>query len=161
MASPAQHRIRWIPQPGEGRTNGLLLLLADDEVMDSFYEEWERWVVEDERKNRDVELHLARSYRRAWKSGDSRDRYAVLCFIEQRRESSGFDLVIEALRSQEPRLAPEAAAIASALIADGFDVGSTIRRDLEEFARRFPAEDAISIAALGLLDRIEKRTRRT
>jgi len=122
-----------------------------------FADKWEKWILEDEQHNLDVELQLDAAYRSAWATGNNDDRYAILCFIEQRRDPRGVDLVIEALRSSDPRLSREAAAIAAIFIAGSFDMGPTIRKDLEDFGKRFPKEDAISIAALRLLDRTEGR----
>jgi hypothetical protein len=81
----------------------------------------------------------------------------VLNFVFDRRDEQAFDLVAAALHSGEESLASEAAGITAALAHEGRALPSTIRDDLDECARRFPASEVFRRAALQALDRRTQR----
>jgi hypothetical protein len=110
--------------------------------------------------NLTVEPELIKLYRGAWESGDTRVRGIVLNFIMLRPHPEGFDLVGRSLVTNDPALAPHAAAIAFTLIGRGFDLGPRIRKELEEFRMRFPDWAEVSTVTLEALDNVEKRKAR-
>ena len=126
--------------------------------MDSFSSLYDAWLVKERRANTELETELAKSYRGAWDTGNIDDRYAILCFICDRRDEDGFDLVIEGLGSQDADLALNAAAITFSLISEGFSMGLAVREALDHFAERFPDRDEFRWATLKALDRNETGT---
>jgi hypothetical protein len=119
---------------------------------ESFTSVYEAWGQSNGDRKAELEAVLAASYRAAWNDGDLEDRFVILSFILLRREKSGGDLVAEGLRANDVGLASHAGAVALCLISWGFDLGPTIRHDLNEFAKRFPDWAIFGTGALKLLD---------
>lgn len=94
---------------------------------------------------------MVKKYRGVWLSGESDERICVLHFIFDRQDPVGFDLIVDGLKSLDVTLAADAAAVTWALIAQGFDLGPNVQRELESFGERFPDWKVISTAALEAL----------
>jgi hypothetical protein len=124
---------------------------ADDDPTKRFSSVWEYWLLETERRDVALERALAQSYRDAWTSGGRDDRHAVINFVFDRRDEGGYDLIVDALRVADSRLASEAAAMVGVLIHEGFDLGTRIAHDLRDFGRRFPEWSSLSDGALAEL----------
>lgn len=129
--------------------------MVSDGVAPGFTSMYETWSVRYRRHNLDLERRLAAAYRAAWTSGDRGDRSAALRFIWDRRDSRGFDLVVEGLGSDDLLLARTAAATCLSLIDEGHDLGPTVRQALKEFGDRFPEVEVFAWAAAKALDEIE------
>jgi hypothetical protein len=123
--------------------------------MPDFASKYQVWVVEHLKADPDLRRELQAEFRKAWDQGDLYDQYAVLHFILSAEETSGFDLILEAIRNR-PALASQAVAVASALIARHYNLGSDIRDLLEKFRRDHPEAGDIASYSIELLDQ-EKR----
>jgi len=117
----------------------------------SFSSLHEMWFDGHRNRNSGVEAQLAKTYREAWKSGDTSDRCNVLHFIFVRRDQTAFDLILDGIRTGNASVGSEAAAIACCLLNDGFELGPSIGESLKLFGERLPEWSEISAAALRLL----------
>lgn len=105
---------------------------------ESFSSTYERWIL-GRRRSRAIEAELSRSYRDAWRNGNEHDRSVALDFIFEKQDSSGFDIVIEAVDSDAGGLTEHAAIIAATLINKGtMQLTPRVRRAFANFNQRFP-----------------------
>jgi hypothetical protein len=106
-----------------------------------------------EPRDRDGDIPgLVAGYRQAWYSGSHGDRRMVLHFILLQTVSEGLDLVIEALRSDDQRLAEIASAAILNFVLNGHDIGPSARDALSEFSERFPESAIVAAEILAHLD---------
>jgi hypothetical protein len=107
----------------------------------ALYEEWTR--PEWDQRERALRERLAATYRDAWAVGDWHEQYYVLSYIfDQRETGEGLDLVIEGLKTDEPRLAQHTAAHACVLHHRGLLRGPAVRAAFRRLVRRFPESHA-------------------
>jgi hypothetical protein len=109
----------------------------------NIYEDWRRDYYP--RRDRALSAKLAADYRETWKRGDGVDRAFVLLFLSANSRqqdpalaTDGRDLAIDALMTDDPVLAPEAALNAGFLLRQGIDLGDDVGDKLEALASRIP-----------------------
>lgn len=124
--------------------------------VDSFSAKYQDWFDLDGRTDPRIAAELEELYRSAWITGLHADRDAVLYFIFGQRLVRGFDIIVDAITDSDVGLSGSGVAIASVLLAEGYDLGPRLRKGLDAFEARFPMQNAIAISALSALDEIEK-----
>jgi hypothetical protein len=85
------------------------------------------------------EAELTATYRSAWSSGEVDEQWSVLYYIYHRRLQEGADLIIEALRSDNPYVAQTGAVVALAShVRRSLKLGPELRPAFRALVRRFP-----------------------
>lgn len=136
----------------------------DDDSKDRpFVNLYEEWMSGEYPRDAALTRRLADAYREAWARGDSIDRAFVLHFLRTNRNPEdaanrvdGADLIVEALKTEDSRLAPTAAFAAWCFLDDGVDLGPDTREILEAHRQRFPETGNKIWSALRALDELEK-----
>jgi hypothetical protein len=122
-----------------------------------FSDLYEIWAVERRLNDDEVEAILIETLRETWNRGETRERIAVLFFLLTRQHRAGFDLITDALRSDDAEVASTAVSVAAVLLRQGHDLGESIRAELLSFGERFPEWKGTSAAAVMFLDRPENQ----
>ena len=135
----------------------------DDSEDRPFVNLYEEWMSDEYPRNTALARRLADTYREAWATGDSIDRAFVLHFLlknsspeDAANSVDGADLVVEALKTEDPRLAPTAAFAAWCFLEDGVHLGPDTREILDAHRGRFPETSGKIWGALRALDELEK-----
>jgi hypothetical protein len=120
----------------------------------SFWKRFEEWAPDRETQDADLLEQLTRDYRTAWMAGDREDLYAVLDFVRSANLTSGLDLIIEGIQSDDEGVATHAVVMALFMIAQGTTFDPLIRTVLEDAGRRFPIRRALTDATLTRLSEL-------
>jgi hypothetical protein len=137
----------------------------DDRAQRPFVNLYEDWMADDHPRDPLILRQLTNTFRETWARGDGVDRAYVLHFINLARRPhhdtvdpvDARDLVIEALRTDDPVLAPAVGFSVWCHLDDGVDLGSDIRELLQAHLRRFPQLSGHAIYALQDLDKRERK----
>jgi hypothetical protein len=135
---------------------------VDDTEGRPFVNLFEDWMADEYPRDATVGRALADSCHTTWAEGDAVDKAFVLRFIglntPRNRHAipvGGADLVTEALKTDDPRLARTAAFEAWSLLEEGIGLGPDTRAALKSLGKRFPDCATCVWSALRALDKLE------
>lgn len=124
---------------------------AKEVEAESFEALYEAWLGDRARDNEELAHRIERTYRAAWMSDDVDLRVAVISFILFRRHSDGYDLVLEAIRSESEYLATHALTLVTSLLAKGAAFEGAVRDAIHDFSVHHPRREDLSSHAASLL----------